>query len=280
MSTLQSWRLVQEALDRKRLDQLVAWMKRQQSALTQMQTLLGQAYQAARSGLVELRNLQTQMKALEEDLARDRTAMQTEVGSAAEHMVQAEQSAIQGVLFLNTLDALDLDGSKLEAQQRLIAQQLNQLNREVSFVTRDAALSPAAMLTLTAMRTNGYALRETLGEQGLISYFEQEGTGHHIAVRMAQVGPVPGTGTERWDLLAETCGPPGNQCLEEMLDFETAVQLLDLGQLKRKGGRVCPKDGTDYAAEQWVSLPPPPTPETARDPARTRTAPEQKKELS
>ena len=280
MSSLQSWELAQREIERQRLDQLVRWMKRQRSALTQMQAVIGQARQAARTGSAELCNVQAQMKALEEDLARERTAIMTEMGSAAQLVVRIEQAAFQGVMFLGTLVAPELDGRKLEAQQQLIEQRLNQLTREVSFVTRDAALSPAAMLTLTAMRANGYELRETLSEQGLISYFQQEGTGHHIAVRVAHMGPVPGTDTERWDLLAETCGPPGNQCLEEMMDFETAVQLLDLGELRRNGGRVCPKDGTDSAAEHWVRLPPPPTPETSRDCAKTRTTAEQKKELS
>lgn len=125
------------------------------------------------------------------------------------------------------------------------------------------------------MRSNGYRLRQTDTEDGLLSYFEQEGTRHQIAVHMERVDPVSDSGADRWDLLAETCGPADNQCLEKMMDFETAAQTLDLGRIERKGPRICPKDGTDYAAERWVKIP---APQASKESSRSTKLKNQQKQ--
>ena len=241
------------------MNKLVAWMRSQQSALIKARNLAAQAGIAARTNVAEVKAIQAEMRSLKNAVDKELESVLEDLESAGPAVSQAERAMFQGVGFLEALAETEIKGQVLADQQCLIDQRLNQLSREVEFITRDAETNSAAMLTLTIMRSNGYQLRESNTEAGLVSYFEQEGTGHHIAVRMTHVGPVSETGADRWDLLAETFGPAGNQCLEEIMDFETAAQKIDLGCLERKGPRLCPKDGTDYASERWVKVPSPRT---------------------
>ena len=257
MSSLQSWILSQQAKCIKQLSALASWMERQRSALCQMRTCLQQATQTTETGLAHLSDIKAKIESIQQGILSDRNAIMTKAECDTESLAQADQAAFRGVMFFDTQVTSELNNQTLETQGPLIEQRLAQLDREMSFVSQNPELSSAALLTLIAMRTNGYELRQTASDRGLISYFEQEGTRHKIAVRMARLAPTPDLRDERWELLAETCGAPGDQCLEEIMDFETAVQTLELGQLTRQGGRVCPKDGTNDAADRWIKVPSP-----------------------
>lgn len=129
---------------------------------------------------------------------------------------------------------------RLATRQIEIERNLHQIELEVRFLSHEAALAPAAVATLIAMEANGYQLSDAVSEGDLVSYFERESAAHQIAVR---VSPVARKGEDitAWDLVAETFGLVGEECLYEIEDFETAFQDLNLGRLT-PGRRVYPKD--------------------------------------
>jgi hypothetical protein len=127
------------------------------------------------------------------------------------------------------------------AVQGDLEERIRQLEAEVTFVTQHADLSPVAMVTLQAMESNGYRLQGTLGREELVVYFQKEGAAHQIAVRVAPAARS-GEDVHRWDLLAETFDMQGEVCLGELDDFETAMEERGLGRLRRKEGRVYPRD--------------------------------------
>jgi len=147
------------------------------------------------------------------------------------------------------------EGAQLAAKQMKIENRLHNVETELRFLTRNAAIQPAALITLEAMQENGYTLREVETEEGLTSYFEQKETEHQIAVRIAP--PVrQGENIQSWEMLAETFKMAGETCLMEIEDFETSIEAMDIGELKR-GHRVYPKDDRSRSAEKRGAIPPP-----------------------
>jgi hypothetical protein len=91
--------------------------------------------------------------------------------------------------------------------------------------------------------------------EGLTSYFEQKETGHQIAVRIAK--PIrEGENLHKWDMLAETFKMTGETCLSEIEDFETSVETMEIGKLKRGQFRVYPKDERSPSREKQGIIPP------------------------
>ena len=132
-------------------------------------------------------------------------------------------------------------GAALSARQSEIESQLHNVETEIRFLTLHAEMQPAALITLQAMRENGYEFRAVETAEGLTTYFEQKETNHQIAVRIAK--PVhEGEDIYTWDILAETFEMTDETCLLEIEDFETSVKVMGIGNLKRGKFRVYPKD--------------------------------------
>ena len=200
--------------------------------------------------------LNQEMAALKEvacDVARERELL-------VQAMAQAEQTLdqIDRLSQLNLAGAEDLaraarETSQLAGKQIQLEQEIAAVERAVRFVSLKAELAPAAMTTLMCMEANGYQLGETDSRDMLTFYFQKAERDHQIAVRLA---PVKEDGAT-WDLLAETFEMQGTECLEELDDFETAMEDLELGRLVRGDFRVYPKDDRDPPQRVWGKIPKP-----------------------
>jgi len=243
----------------------------------------------SRDAAQDLDRLESRLASSRAELHRAQTALGAEIErvSALENQADTEAMKLRATLEearagleavdrvaragVGTVDELARQtklGTLLTADQREIEARMHQLEAEVQFVTREAELAPAAMMTLLAMEANGYHLRSTSSRDGLVSYFAQEDARHQIAVRMAPVNRS-GENVERWDLLAETFDMVGETCVYEMDDFETAVEDLDLGVLERGSLRVYPKDDSS-PKERRQGLPRPIDRRRKRKPASRR----------
>ena len=187
----------------------------------------------------ELRTQMQQLSALESAACGLETALRATLDEAGRTLSQVEATARAALDSTTALAAAASSGREFAAGQARLEAHIRQLETEIRFVTQRAELAPVAMVTVEAMEQNGYRLRETVSEQGLIAYFQKEDAEHQLAVRLAPAGPA-GEDEGRWDLLAEAFGMKGPACLEELDDFETA--LADQGRLRRKGSRVYPRD--------------------------------------
>jgi len=140
-------------------------------------------------------------------------------------------------------------GNELSAQQLEIESQLQRVESEIRFLTNHTEMPPAALITLEAMWENGYELRGVETADGLTWYLEQNKTGHQIAIRIAK--PVrEGENTHTWDMVAETFEMTGETCLSEIEDFETSVENMGIGNLKRGQFRIYPKDERSRSREK------------------------------
>jgi len=179
---------------------------------------------------------------------RERLAEALAASEAAN--VQVAQLGREAVLDLAALQ--QSRGGELAGLLQQTQARLDQLSREVDFVTRDPALAVPSMLTLLAMEAGSYTLRETLSEEGLVAYFASADGAHEVAVRHA---PVESSSAfeERWALEAETFRLAGESCLAIMEDFETACEEQELARLRPASPRHYPKrDG------EFLPVPPPP----------------------
>lgn len=175
---------------------------------------------------------------LDAAIAAEEQRMSRTIGEAQRSLEHVARVAEQGTATIGELAPAERE--RLAARQGEIERNLHQIDLEVRFLGHDAALAPAAVATLMAMEANGYQLRDTASEGDLVSYFAREGAAHQIAVRMAPV-ERRGEDVAAWELVAETFGMAGEDCLYEIEDFETAFEQLDLGRLT-PGRRVYPKD--------------------------------------
>jgi hypothetical protein len=248
---------------------------RQAGALSQAEADLTRLGERARVAGVRLDAMGEQLQASLRELDKARTELQSQVSrlqaleGTAERLegeLRADLAAASGVLAqvtwtaeatletADTLGAATTTGRRLSEIQGELDGRIRALESEIQFVTQRADLAPVAMVTLQAMEENGYRLQDTISREGLILYFQKEGAAHHLAVRMAP-DLRQGEGTARWDLLAETFDLKDASCLDEMEDFETALESR--GTLRRRGGRVYPRD------DRQAVVPPPPRRRTA-----------------
>ncbi len=206
---------------------------------------LGALERDLESSRAQLATAQQELTVEIDRVGRLESAAAAEAVEMAEAMRDAQHSLdavveLAGAAAESVAELSPAEGERLQARQNELEESIRQLESEVRFLTQDAALAPASMVTLLAMESNGYRLRDTLTREGLVSYFERQGAAHQIAVRMAPA-ERRGEAVERWDLVAETFGLRGEDCLFEIEDFETAVEELELGDLV-PGNRVYPKD--------------------------------------
>lgn len=214
---------------------------------------LGEQLQASRQELetarVELAGHIDRLTALEGTTARLEGELRAEMAAASGALAQVARTAEASLETADALGAATTDGRALSELQGDLEGRIRVLESEIRFVTQRADLAPVAMVTLQAMEENGYRLQDTISRDGLILYFQKEGAAHHLAVRMAP-DLRQGEGAARWDLLAETFDLKDASCLDEMEDFETALESR--GTLRRRGGRVYPRD------DRQAVVPPPP----------------------
>ncbi len=147
----------------------------------------------------------------------------------------------------------------LERTQAALSAQtarLSQLTRELDFLTQQRELLVPAVVTLSAMQSNGYVLRDTVTRDGLIAYFESADKGHDVAVRHRTAV----TQGQPWELDAETFGLQGEGCLFVLDDFVAAAEETGIAELEPAGPARLPKrDG-----ETGIPLPVYPTDDAQR----------------
>ena len=206
-------------------------------AIDQLEQSLARSRAQLAEAEKELRREIDRIVCLDAEIATEEVALTEAIAGARQSLSEIEGLADAAVENLSELSPAELE--RLQLQQSELEASVRQLETEVRFLTADAATAPPALITLLAMEANSYRLRDTLTQEGLISYFEREGERHQLAVRVAPVAR-PGEQVERWQVMAETFGMVGEDCLYEIEDFETAVEELDLGLLVPED-RVYPK---------------------------------------
>jgi len=93
----------------------------------------------------------------------------------------------------------------------------------------------------------------------LIAYFKKADSEHQIAVRMTPA-IRRGEDIKTWYLIAETFEMDGETCLEELDDFDTAMEEIDIGELqhiKHHPFPIYPKDESSRIREKRGVLPAP-----------------------
>jgi hypothetical protein len=207
--------------------------------------------------------LEAAEQAVRAELARA-ARLEAEIGCEASRMAEAIAEAEGTLAEISALGRATAEslGELSPAEGEALAARQREIESRVRFLTQDAATAPVAMMTLLAMEANGYHLRETVSQQGLVAYFTRADAAHQIAVR-TRPAARDGESAARWEVAAETFGMTGESCLYEIEDFETAVEDLDLGRLL-PGDRVYPKDepgraalGRAARAASFEPLPPP-----------------------
>lgn len=219
--------------------------------------------------------LQGQMDALfqlQTDACQEMDMLQGSMEEAREALTEAERISAALTAHAHNLTTADVQTKFIMENQELLDQRVRNLEQELRFVTQKAELQPAAMITLSAMRQNGYTLREVISEQGLISYFEQAETGHQIAVKLGQPQRT-GENTRNWELIAETFQMEDETCLFEIEDFEVAVEEEGIGRIERGKIKIYPKDEKSRDPEKRGLLPPPHREKWKRDKKVSQRAP-------
>jgi len=206
--------------------------------------------------------LQTQIQAvqnLQKDSDQEYAKLQSSLQQAQDTLEQTNRTASTGVQDTELL--IDASARRLQMGNQIgeLDQQIQTLQQEMNFVNLQAELQPAAMALLIGMQANGYELKSTLTQGDLICYFKQLDSEHQIAVRMSPA-IRRGEDIETWDLLAETFNMEGDLCLEELDDFDTAMEEIDIGELQRINRHpfpIYPKDESSRNREKHGVLPSP-----------------------
>lgn len=246
---------------------------RQAAALSQAGADLTQLADRARAAGFRLETLGEQLQASRQELERSREELAGHIGrlqalegtaarlegelregltAASGSLAQLVRTAEAGLETAAALGEAASTGRAFGEIQGELEGRIRALESEIQLVTLRADLAPVAMVTLQAMEENGYRLQDTVSRDGLILYFQKEGAAHQLAVRMAPE-TRQGEETERWDLLAETFDLKNASCLEEMEDFETALESR--GTLRRRGERVYPRDDRQAVLPRPVKKP-------------------------
>jgi DNA repair exonuclease SbcCD ATPase subunit len=216
------------------------------------------ALEASRAKVVQAQtDLQTQIaaaKRLHHEAGQEEQQLKDSINQAQDTLQQVENVAAIGIADADALVRVAGQGHEMDKTTIEINQQIQRLEQEINFVTQQAELQPAAMAVLMGMQQNGYELRDTLSKEGLIYYFEKADSKHKIAVRMASATRA-GEEVQRWELLAETFEMVGETCLEELADFDTAMEEIGIGELQRGNYRVYPKDERSRQREKRGVLP-------------------------
>jgi len=189
------------------------------------------------------------------DDARDLLAGAIEQASSG--LAASEAVAASGTRLGDTLSHAEATGRHLVDTETALVGRISQLEMELGFLDRYEHTRPAAMALLAGMEANGYRLHETLTRGELTAYFSKADSEHQIGVQL-RPEQRPGEQTERWELLVETFGMVGNECVGEIDDFDSAMEWIDLGELVSGGTlRNYPKAERHGELERRGSLPRP-----------------------
>jgi len=228
-----------------------------------LQTSLAETERALEASRTQVAQAQADLKtkiaaatALHKAAEQEEPQLKDSINQAQDTLLQVEKLAAIGIEDADALVRLAAQGHDMDKKTTELNQQIQHLEQEINFVTQQAELQPAAMAVLMGMQKNGYELRDTLSKDGLIYYFEKADSKHQIAVRMNSATRA-GEDTQRWDLLAETFEMVGETCLEELADFDTAMEEIGIGDLQRGNYRVYPKDDRSRQREKRGILPSP-----------------------
>jgi chromosome segregation ATPase len=218
------------------------------------------ALEASRTQVAQAQaNLKTQIAAataLHQAAEHEEQQLKNSINQAQDTLLQVEKLAAIGIEDADAWKRIAAQGHDMDKNTTELNQQIQHLEQEINFVTQQAELQPAAMAVLMGMQKNGYELRDTLSKDGLIYYFEAADSKHQIAVRMNSATRA-GEDSQRWEMLAETFEMVGETCLEELADFDTAMEEIGIGELQRGNFRLYPKDERSRQREKRGILPSP-----------------------
>lgn len=204
----------------------------------------------AKNGVVSQMN---RIKDAREEIGEDQKALDTAIEDASCMLGNLDKLKNTQIDDIDRLAELFHQDSALIENVENLEREIVRLETELRFIGQKQEFQPVAAAALSAMADNGYELRETVSEEGLLAYFEQSETGRRIAVRIEP--PVQeNKATEKWEILAETFQMSGEQCLMEMEDFETSLEdfgnRLDFGDI-----RIYPKEDHSVEREKRGLLP-------------------------
>jgi hypothetical protein len=199
-------------------------------------------------------DVQRQMSLLQctyRESENERARLKEAIAQAESTLGELKQLAKMNLENAGELAKASKIGQAMALQQGEIESRLSTLESQIRFATLQSELTPAAMATLMCMEENGYELKETISDKGVITYFQKIASEHQIAVRLQPMVNQSNT----WDLLAETFNMSGSACLEELDDFELTMDDLELAQLSREKFRIYPKDDSGLIPEKKGVLP-------------------------
>ena len=148
------------------------------------------------------------------------------------------------------LDYLTRSAEGDEAAARALREKLSraaQLSAEMTFLLRDARLVTPTVLTLLAMQSNGYTLRETTSKDGLIGYFVSADRSHQVAVRHRPAGAQRSELARAleqetaYQMEVETFQQQGEACLDVLEDFVLGLEETHLADVTWAPPRRYPK---------------------------------------
>jgi hypothetical protein len=173
-------------------------------------------------------------RAMHVETDRERSLLQAAIGQAHASIERCDELVGAGEAATAALGQADAAGRDLADAAEDFTSRIAELERELTFIDCHERTLPAAMAVLAGMTASGYRLRETLTRGELTAYFAKADGDHQIAVRVVPERR-PGEQTERWEVLAETFGMVGQECVDELDDFDSAMEEIDLGELISKG---------------------------------------------
>lgn len=214
----------------RQFDMLEAQISTAGQALTETQKLLD-------SALTENQELQdnaiTELTNIRESLTIAQQALQ--------HMEKLHDETIQQFKHLGVVIE---EGAFQRQEIQVMTTEIQQLECELHFITQQEQLLAPTIMTLVAMRENGYVLRETLSHDDMIAYFESADQSHEVAVRQRSVQQEQSAFADRWQMEVETFRLSDEACLDVLEDFVMGMEELgEVGMLQQTSQRYPKRDG-------------------------------------
>lgn len=201
----------------------------------------------------------TTIKQLCDGMAEQDALLQQSIGIAEQTLQHSNELAAIGLDDAKQLTSVSAQTQQTATQFAELERQIQSLGRQMEFIRQNESLAPAAMTIILAMQENGYELKQSHSQEEMICYFEHQQHKYQMAIRVAPA-IRQGEDIETWDMLAETFDTPGQQCLEELCDFDTAIEQIELGELVRVNRApypIYPKDDTSRGRQNRGVLPAP-----------------------
>jgi hypothetical protein len=181
----------------------------------------------------------TCMRQLEEvAVASDRA--RADAAAAGRSLQSAEAGGRIGTEAVAGLAAASAADAGIASQIAAKAKRIQEVESELLFLRGNSGLP--GVLTLHAMKENGYHLAETVSREGMIGYFEDDEGKHRIAVR-TRAAESTETKADRWTLEAETFGMAKDECLERVSDFRDAIAEAGLATVTVASRKHPKRDG-------------------------------------